>query len=67
MLKNISSGDPKNPPHPWATVRRATSPTGSCSLGQVVIPMAGWIEIMSFWLVVEPTPLKNDGVRQLGL
>ena len=24
------------------------------------------ITITTIWLVIEPTPLKNDGVRQLG-
>ena len=24
-----------------------------------------WFMVIKFWLVVEPTPLKNDGVRQL--
>ena len=52
MLKNISSGDRQiRPIDSRATLRRATSPTGSCSLGQVVIPVAGWIEMVSFFLV----------------
>ena len=25
-----------------------------------------WDGIFNGWLVVEPTPLKNDGLRQLG-
>jgi hypothetical protein len=29
-------------------------------------PLLRLIKTLYFWLVVEPTPLKNDGVRQLG-
>jgi|Cyp2metagenome_2_1107375.scaffolds.fasta_scaffold139136_1 hypothetical protein len=43
----------------------AVSEIGVCPQHGHFIPFHGEMMINHVWLVVEPTPLKNDGVRQL--
>ena len=47
--------------------------TGIILVLEILIPRVNWYlilipktHLLFQWLVVEPTPLKNDGVRQLG-